>query len=53
MVYEITGEDPTAKNDFGQERVSVAERSLKTGGPSFEYAFPACSITVLRAGLAW
>jgi alpha-L-arabinofuranosidase len=51
-VYEVTGDDPAAVNDFGEERVGVAERSVEAAGPSFEHAFPACSVTVLRAGIS-
>jgi hypothetical protein len=36
-------------NDFGEERVGVIERTIETAGDSLAYAFPACSITVLRA----
>jgi alpha-N-arabinofuranosidase len=50
--HEVTGPDPGAKNDFGEERVGVSERSLAAKGPVLEHAFPACSVTVLRAGLA-
>jgi alpha-L-arabinofuranosidase len=51
-VYEVTGEEPGATNDFGRERVGVSERSLEAKGDSLEHGFPACSVTVLRAGLA-
>jgi alpha-L-arabinofuranosidase len=50
--YELTGEEPGATNDFGRERVGVSERSLQAKGDSLEYGFLACSVTVLRAGLA-
>jgi alpha-N-arabinofuranosidase len=50
--YEVTGEEPGATNDFGRERVGVGERSLEAKGDSLEYGFPACSVTVLRGGLA-
>jgi alpha-N-arabinofuranosidase len=50
--YEVTGEEPDATNDFGQERVGVSERSVEAKGDSLEHVFPACSVTVLRAGLA-
>jgi alpha-N-arabinofuranosidase len=50
--YEVTGEEPGAKNDFGRERVGVSERSLEAKGDALEHGFPACSVTVLRAGLA-
>jgi alpha-N-arabinofuranosidase len=49
--YEVAGEEPGATNDFGREKVGVSERSLEAKGDSFEHDFPACSITVLRAGL--
>jgi alpha-N-arabinofuranosidase len=51
MAYEVTGKEPSVANDFGQESVGVGERSVQTGGHSFEHSFPACSITVLRAGV--
>jgi alpha-L-arabinofuranosidase len=51
-VYEVTGKDPAVTNDFGREKVGVGERSIETGGRSFEHAFPSCSVTVLRAGVA-
>jgi alpha-L-arabinofuranosidase len=50
--YEVTGEEPGVTNDFGRERVGVSERSVEAKGDSLEYGFPACSVTVLRAGLA-
>jgi len=50
--YEVTGEEPGSTNDFGRERVGVSERSLEAKGDFLEHGFPACSITVLRAGLA-
>jgi alpha-N-arabinofuranosidase len=50
--YEVTGKDPSATNDFGQERVGVGERSLAVEGGSIHHTFPACSVTVLRASLA-
>ena len=50
--YEVTGEEPGTTNDFGRERVGVGERSLEAKGDSLEYGFPACSVTVLRGGLA-
>ena len=50
--YEVTGEGPGVTNDFGHEKVGVSERSLEAKGDSLEYDLPACSITVLRAGLA-
>jgi alpha-N-arabinofuranosidase len=50
--YEVTGDAPGATNSFAREAVLVGESSLKIGGRSFEHAFPACSVTILRAGLA-
>jgi alpha-N-arabinofuranosidase len=50
--YEVTGKDPDATNSFDRQAVGVSGRSVKTEGHSFEYGFPACSITVLRAGVA-
>ena len=51
-VHEVTGDDPAATNDFGEERVGVTERSIEVGGTSFEHVFPACSVTVLRLGIS-
>jgi alpha-L-arabinofuranosidase len=50
--YEVTGEEPGTTNDFGRERVGVGERSLEAKGDSLEYGFSACSVTILRGGLA-
>jgi alpha-N-arabinofuranosidase len=50
--YEVTGESPGSFNDFDRQAVGVSERSVETGGDSFEHSFPACSITVLGAGVA-
>jgi alpha-N-arabinofuranosidase len=50
--YEVTGEEPGTMNDFGRERVGVGERSLEAKGDSLEYGFSACSVTILRVGLA-
>src|SRR5918994_7537842 len=50
--YEVTGESYGSINSFDRQAVGVSERSVQTGGQSFEHSFPACSITVLRAGLA-
>ena len=51
-VYEVTGDDPTVTNDFGEERVGVSERSVGASGGTLDHAFPACSVTVLRAGIS-
>ena len=50
--YEITGESSDSINSFDCQAVGVSERSAQTGGQSFEHSFPACSVTILRAGLA-
>jgi alpha-N-arabinofuranosidase len=50
--YEVTGESYGSLNSFDRQAVGVSERSVQTGGHSFEHSFPACSITVLRVGLA-
>ncbi len=50
--YEVTGEGPEAINSFDRQAVGVSERSVQTEGRSFEHTFPACSVTVLRAGVA-
>ena len=34
--HEVTGPDPGAKNDFGEERVGVSERFLVAKGPLLE-----------------
>jgi alpha-L-arabinofuranosidase len=50
--YEVSGESSGSINSFDHQAVGVSERSVQTASPSFEHSFPACSITVLRAGLA-
>ncbi|HYQ83211.1 MAG TPA: alpha-L-arabinofuranosidase C-terminal domain-containing protein, partial [Rubrobacter sp.] len=50
--YEVTGESYDSINSFDRQAVGVSERSVQTGGRSFEHTFPACSITVLRSELA-
>ena len=50
--HEVTGDDPAATNDFGKERVGIAEKSLRAEGASLEHVFPACSVTILRAGIS-
>jgi alpha-L-arabinofuranosidase len=50
--YEVTGDDPAATNDFGKERVGVTERTVDAAGADLQHTFPACSVTVLCAGLA-
>jgi alpha-N-arabinofuranosidase len=50
--YEVTGEGPGSTNSFDRQAVGVSERSVKVEGGSFEHAFPACSVTVMRVGLA-
>jgi alpha-L-arabinofuranosidase len=50
--YEVTGKDPDATNSFDRQAVGVSGRSVETEGRSFGHGFPACSITVLRAGVA-
>ena len=50
--YEITGEGPEEINSFDRQAVGVSERSVQAGGRSLEHTFPACSVTVLRAGVA-
>jgi alpha-N-arabinofuranosidase len=50
--YEVTGESYGSINSFDRQAVGVSERSVQTGGQSFEHSFPACSVTILRAGLA-
>lgn len=51
-VYEVTGESSGSINSFDRQAVGMSERSVRAGGHSFEHGFPACSVTVLRAGLA-
>jgi alpha-N-arabinofuranosidase len=50
--YEVSGESSGSINDFDRQTVGVNERSVQAGGHAFEHSFPACSITVLRAGVA-
>jgi alpha-N-arabinofuranosidase len=50
--YEVTGEGPETINSFDRQAVGVSERPVRTSGRSLEHGFPACSITVLRAGVA-
>jgi alpha-L-arabinofuranosidase len=50
--FEVTGESSDSINSFDRQAVGVSERSAQTGGQSFEHSFPACSVTILRAGLA-
>jgi alpha-L-arabinofuranosidase len=48
--YEVNGTTPDVINSFAQpDAVSVREHALDVEGQSFTYAFPAHSITVLRA----
>jgi alpha-N-arabinofuranosidase len=48
-VHEINGAHPGARNSFEQPRsVSVQQRPLEGAGQSFNYAFPAHSVTLLR-----
>jgi alpha-L-arabinofuranosidase len=51
-VYKVTGESSGSINDFDHQAVGVSGQSLQTAGRSVEHGFPACSVTVLRAGLA-
>ncbi len=46
--YEVVGESPKATNSFKDQEVGVSERGFEASGKSFEYTFPACSVTVLR-----
>jgi alpha-L-arabinofuranosidase len=50
--FEVTGENSDSINSFDRQAVEVSEHSAQTGGQSFEHSFPACSVTILRAGLA-
>jgi alpha-L-arabinofuranosidase len=50
--YEVTGESYGSINSFDRQAVGVSERSVQAGGRSLEHTFPACSVTVLRAGVA-
>ena len=48
-VHEISGEHPGTRNSFEHpQAVSVQQRPLDSEGQSFDYTFPAHSITVLR-----
>ncbi len=49
QVYEVNGADPTVINSFEQPHaVDVQQKMLHAGGSSFEYTFPAHSLTLLR-----
>ena len=51
-VFEISGSDVKAMNDFGMENVkTVSKPDLKVKGNSITYSFPAHSITLLKASV--
>ncbi|MFA6652101.1 MAG: alpha-L-arabinofuranosidase C-terminal domain-containing protein [Bacteroidales bacterium] len=48
-VYEINGPDIKSENDFGKTNVqTVRKDDLKKPGASFDYAFPAHSVTMFK-----
>jgi alpha-N-arabinofuranosidase len=48
-VYEVTGPDVKAQNDFDQERVKTVKKpDLAVSGASFSYSFPPHSFTMLK-----
>lgn len=49
--FEVTGDDPNATNDFGQERVEVVEREEAVSGTRIDVTLPPLSHTVLRIAL--
>ena len=52
-VAEVNGSGPDAMNSFDRpDAVGVREHRMNLGGSSFEYVFPAHSVTVLRFELA-
>jgi alpha-L-arabinofuranosidase len=53
QVSEVNGASPEVMNSFERpDAVGVKEQRLGLTGSSFEYTFPAHSVTVLRFGLA-
>jgi len=47
--HEVNGADPSAQNSFEEpEAVKIERRSLDLSGQSFDYTFPAHSVTMLR-----
>ncbi len=52
-VFEVNGADPSTMNSFQQpDAVGVQTRRIAASGCSFEYTFPAHSLTLLRGQLA-
>ena len=48
-VYEVTGPDVKAQNDFDQERVTTVQRpDVAANGEKFTYSFPPHSFTMLK-----
>jgi len=48
-IYEVNGPDIKAENDFDRESVKAIRRpDVQVSGPTFTYAFPAHSFTLLR-----
>jgi len=48
QVYEVSGPDLNAVNDFGSEQVGVTEKQVTDAAAIFTYTFPAHSITVMK-----
>jgi len=52
-VAEVNGPGPEAMNSFDHaDTVGVREHQAQVSGPSYDYVFPAHSITLLRFGVA-
>ncbi|MBI4571883.1 MAG: alpha-N-arabinofuranosidase, partial [candidate division NC10 bacterium] len=52
-VAEVNGAGPEAMNSFeNPEAVGVREQRMNLGGSTFEYVFPAHSVTLLRLDMA-
>lgn len=52
-VYEITGPDVKAQNDFDEERVRTEQLDdLSVNGSTFTYTFPPHSVTMLKGRIA-
>ena len=52
-VYEITGPDIKATNDFGKENVSTMQKpDIKAKGKTLTYSFPPHSVTMIKGRIA-
>ena len=53
MVFEINGTSPEAENSFnGPENVTIKNRKESIFGKSFQYEFPAHSVSLLKMQLS-